>query len=99
MINLKFSIFSILVLTTLTACGGGGGESGSDSRKASCGSANSSYFDVSPTQNLCSVGNASSVTKVDTKFNWSCTVDQYNKEDCSANENKAPVLTVSDKKK
>lgn len=98
MINLKFSIFSILVLTTLTACGGGGGESGSDSRKASCGSANSSYFDVSPTQNLCSVGNASSVTKVDTKFNWSCTVDQYNKEDCSANENKAPVLTVSDKK-
>lgn len=98
MINSKFNILSILVLTTLTACGGGGGESGSDSRKASCGSANSSYFDVSPTQNLCSVGTASSVTKVDTKFNWSCTVDQYNKEDCSANENKAPVLTVSEKK-
>lgn len=98
MINFKLNVFSILVLTTLTACGGGGGESGSDTRKASCGSANSSYFDESPTKNLCSVGNASSVTKVDTKFNWSCTVDQYNKEDCSANENKAPVLTVSEKK-
>lgn len=102
MINFKLSILSIFVLTTLTACGGGG-DSGSgtpnpDSRKAQCGSANASFFDTTPTANLCFTGNASSVTKVDSKFNWSCTVDQYNKTDCSATENKKPVLTVSSEK-
>lgn len=110
MINFKLSILSIFVLTTLTACGGGGGsestggsnggDSGSGSRKAECGISAGSFFDTTPVDNLCAAnkGVASSVTKTGNTFSWSCTVDQYNKTDCNAKENKKPVLTVSSEK-
>lgn len=101
MINFKLSILSIFVLTTLTACGGGdtgGGTPNPDSRKAQCGISNGSFFDTTPTDNLCFTGTSGSVTKSNGKFNWSCTVDQYNKTDCTATENKKPELTVSSEK-
>nr|MDD3720481.1 hypothetical protein [Candidatus Gracilibacteria bacterium] len=40
--------------------------------EAQCGLSNGSIFDVTPTDNLCSLGNPSSVTYDGSKYNWNC---------------------------